>query len=77
MTEITKEEAQVYWVARDKYPPGIEPGSFRKALIEVFFLADDENFAKLYTVFPEMAAAINAWRHGDLSERVKILGGRT
>ncbi len=76
MVEITKEEAQVYWVAWDKYPPAIRPGDFRKALIEAFFRADATNFAKLEVHFPEIAAAVNAWRKGDLSERVKALGGR-
>ena len=76
ITEITKEEAQVFWVAWDKHPPAIEPGDFRKMLIEAFFRADHENFAKLESVFPEVAAAVKAWSHGDLAQRVKELGGR-
>ncbi len=76
MTEITHEEAQVYWVIWDKYPPAIKPGDFRKALIEAFFRADEVNFGKLKSVFPEIAAAVNAWRQGNLAERVKALGGR-
>ena len=76
MTEITKEEAQVYWVAWDKYPPAIRPGDFRKELIEAFFRADSENFAKLASVFPEIAAAVKAWQQGDLAERARALGGR-
>ncbi len=76
MTEITKEEAQVYWVAWDTHPPGVEPGGFRRSLITAFLRADDENFAKLEPVFPEIAAAVKAWQQGDLAERAKALGGR-
>ena len=76
MAEITKEEAQVYWVAWDQHCPGLRPGHFRRVLIEAFFQADHENFAKLQDGFPEIAAAVNAWRHGNLAERVKELGGR-
>lgn len=76
MAEITKEEAQVYWVAWDKHPPAIEPGDFRKVLIQAFFRADTENFAKLESVFPEIAAAVRESRHGDLAERAMALGGK-
>jgi len=73
---LTKWEAQIYWCVEDQHPPGMEPGGFRKKLITACLQADDENFAKLELVFPEMCAAIIAWRHGSLRERAKLLGGR-
>ena len=40
----------------------VVPGPFLKALYEAFFQASGEEFARLESAFPELAAAVRRWR---------------
>lgn len=68
---VTHEEQQILWFF-GYHREGLEPGSFRKALLEAMFRADRDNFAKLRSVFPEAALAVDAWRYGDLAQRAGL-----
>lgn len=47
----------VLWQYQD--PAGMEPGSFFRQLLGAFEVADPENFARLASVFPAQARAMD------------------
>jgi len=63
---MTHTERQVLWVA-GYTEAGIEPGGFMKALITAAFKADSGNYENLRLGFPDVIAAMNAYKAGKLT----------
>jgi len=53
--------------------PRAELESFHELLVAAAFKADPDNLARIAQGFPGIAAAVTAWRYGDLSARARAL----
>jgi len=75
IVSFTKAEMNVVAVVYDGNF-GETAGGFTCSLIDTLFRADRQNFAKLSTLYPELANAVKAWSEGDLSDRVNLVKSR-